>query len=83
VVLVYTITNFRLSLSALVHRTTAPSPVPKYAIIANETGRCLGLRKYAEGRTVPMLVKCDVSDQVREGSECSSRERGLRVQQLY
>jgi hypothetical protein len=35
--------------------------MPVYNLVANETGRCAGLREYA-GRTVPMLLRCEKAD---------------------
>jgi len=38
-----------------------------FAILSNETGRCLGIRKYAPNeRLTPMLVECDQNDLTQE-----------------
>lgn len=34
--------------------------------MGNETGRCIGLREYISGRTVPMLLECDATDATQE-----------------
>jgi hypothetical protein len=43
-------------------RTAPPSPAPtplaQFALVANDTGRCLGLRPYVGGVLVPVLVPC-------------------------
>jgi hypothetical protein len=37
-----------------------------FNLVGNETGRCVGLREYISGRTVPMLLACDDTDMTQE-----------------
>ena len=37
-----------------------------FKLVGNETGRCMGLREYITGRTVPMLLACDDTDLTQE-----------------
>jgi hypothetical protein len=40
--------------------------LPVYNLVANETGRCVGLRDYIAGRTVPVLLGCETADTTQQ-----------------
>lgn len=40
--------------------------LPVYSLLANESGRCIGMRSYIPGRTVPMLLPCEKTDATQQ-----------------
>jgi hypothetical protein len=64
--------------------TPAPTPSPKFAILSNETGRCLGIRKYApNARLAPVLVECNQSDQTQAWTFPNSARRIGAIQSSW
>jgi hypothetical protein len=54
-----------------------------YSLVANETGRCIGLRTHIEGRLVPMLLKCDSLDQTQFWTFPTGSDRIGAIQSLW